>query len=90
MDEWFRDQGVFSCRRPDAGAICFARYDLPIASAELAERLRVEKSVLIVPGDHFGVEHFIRFGFGLPARDLTTALQRVGETLADVAAARTT
>ena len=87
IDEWFREQGCFTCRRPDAGAICFARYDLPIGSAELAERLRVEKSVLIVPGDHFGIENYIRFGFGLPVTDLTTALERVGETLADVAGA---
>jgi len=89
IDAWMREQGCFTCRRPDAGAICFARYDLPIASAELAERLRVEKSVLIVPGDHFGIESFIRFGFGVPATALTAALERVAETIAGIAALRT-
>jgi aspartate/methionine/tyrosine aminotransferase len=77
---------VFAWRAPDAGAICFARYDLPIDSAELAERLRVEQSVLIVPGSHFGHERFIRFGYGLDEAALRAALHRVGQMLGTLSA----
>jgi aspartate/methionine/tyrosine aminotransferase len=47
-------------------AITFVRYQLDINSSQLAERLRREKSVLIVPGDHFGMDHYLRISFGLP------------------------
>jgi hypothetical protein len=72
---------------PAAGAICFARYDVPIASAELAERLRVERSVLIVPGEHFGFERHIRFGIGTGEAPLRAALDEVGALLSSIAAA---
>ncbi|MGH7575475.1 MAG: aminotransferase class I/II-fold pyridoxal phosphate-dependent enzyme [Longimicrobiales bacterium] len=81
LEQWFRDRGDFRYRAPDAGAICFARYDLPVRSTDLAERLRVERSVLIVPGEHFGVDRTIRFGYGLPTHDLTAALDRVSDVL---------
>jgi aspartate/methionine/tyrosine aminotransferase len=89
LTEWMDEQGVFHYRVPDAGAICFARYDLPVNSRLLAERLRVERSVLIVPGDHFGLDRYIRFGFGLHADELRDALDRVSDVLGSVASATT-
>jgi aspartate/methionine/tyrosine aminotransferase len=86
LADWVRERGdTLRCRLPDAGAICFVRYDQPIGSTELAERLRVEKDVLVVPGDHFGMDRFIRIGFGLPHDELVEALGRIGETLDEVA-----
>jgi hypothetical protein len=80
LEEWMRAQGGrFRYRPPDAGAICYARYDADIGSTELAEKLRVEKSVLVVPGDHFGMDHFIRIGFGNPADELSKALELIRE-----------
>jgi aspartate/methionine/tyrosine aminotransferase len=81
LETWMNELGIFQWRPPDAGAICFARYDLPIESGELAERLRVEQSVLIVPGMHFGMEHFIRFGYGIEEDALHEALRRVAQVL---------
>jgi aspartate/methionine/tyrosine aminotransferase len=81
LEDWMRTEGVFTWRRPDAGAICFARYDLPVNSSELAERLRVDHSVLIVPGDQFGRDGYVRFGFGLPGDELRPALARMSECL---------
>jgi aspartate/methionine/tyrosine aminotransferase len=68
-------------RPPDAGAIAFLRYDVAVGSTALAERLRVERDVLVVPGDHFGMDGCLRIGFGLPAPELREALGRIGETL---------
>ena len=84
LEEWLGDNG-FSWLAPDAGAICFAKYDIPINSTVLAERLRVDRSVLVVPGDHFGIDGYVRFGYGLPEPALRTALERVSETLDELA-----
>lgn len=78
---WMRASGGFHWRDPDAGAICFARYDAAIPSGELAERLRVEASVLIVPGSQFGLGRYIRFGLGLPRPHMQAALDRIGHVM---------
>ena len=89
LEEWMQAQeGRFRYRPPDAGAICFAHYDAPVNSSEFAEKLRVEKDVLVVPGDHFGTDEFVRIGFGNPAGELLEALERVGEAFDEVVAAR--
>lgn len=85
LTDWLESTGGFHWHNPQAGAICFVGYDAEIGSDELAERLRVEQSVLIVPGSHFGVEQYIRFGLGMPTNMFETALERVGETLRQVA-----
>jgi aspartate/methionine/tyrosine aminotransferase len=71
------DAGVFSCVAPEAGAISYARYDLPVDSADFAEFLRAEFSVLVVPGSHFGMGKFVRLGLGSPGPGLREALDRV-------------
>jgi aspartate/methionine/tyrosine aminotransferase len=81
---WLQRTGGFHWRAPDAGAICFVRYDADIPSAVLAERLRQEQSVLIVPGSHFGMGPYIRFGIGGPHEALAAALDRTAETLSKV------
>ena len=85
LEEWFAQTGVFRYQRPAAGAIVFARYDLPVNSSELAERLRSEFSVLIVPGDHFRMDSFLRFGFGQPVPMLQAALERISLCISSTA-----
>jgi aspartate/methionine/tyrosine aminotransferase len=75
---------TFSLTPPDAAAIAFVRYHLDINSTQLTERLRKEKSVLIVPGDHFGMDNFVRISFGLPHDYLTGALDRIHELIVDL------
>ena len=76
--------GLFSYAPPDAGAIVYTRYHRPINSTELITRLRVERSVLVVPGDHFGMDHHLRLGFGEPPDQLRGALARLGDGIADL------
>ena len=66
---------------PEAGAIAFVRYAHQIGSTELAERLKNERSVLVVPGDHFGMDGYLRIGFGGDPLALTRALEIIGEVL---------
>ncbi len=61
---------------PDAAAIAFVGYDLDVPSSDLVESLRREKSVLVVPGEHFGIDRFVRISFGLPHDYLVPALDR--------------
>ena len=80
LQEWMdRHPGTFSLRPPDAAAIAFVRYHLAANSTQFAERLRQEQSVLIVPGDHFGMDSFLRISFGLPPDYLAPALDRIHE-----------
>ena len=76
----------FSYRRPDAGAICYARYNTPVNSTQFAEMLRTDMDILVVPGDHFGMDGYLRLGFGPPAEELSEALVRLAEAFDQVEA----
>ena len=54
---------------------------IKIGSTALVERLRDEKSVLVVPGDHFEMDGYFRIGFGGDPLALTRALDHIGEVL---------
>ncbi len=85
IEGWLRAHGaLFTFSPPDAGAIVYVRYHHPINSIDLVNRLRVEKSVLIVPGDHFGMDGYLRMGFGDEPDYLRSGLDRVHEILAGV------
>ena len=78
LQQWIEQQkDVFHLVPPQAAAIAFVGYRLNINSTELATKLIQEKSVLIVPGDHFGVDKFIRISYGLPPDYLTEGLTRI-------------
>jgi aspartate/methionine/tyrosine aminotransferase len=48
---------------------------------EVVEELRARHSVLLVPGEHFGVPGYLRFGYGGEPRALADALQAAGRGL---------
>jgi len=81
--DWLREHAGFSYAPPDAGAIIYAQYRHAINSTDLVTRLRVEKSLLIVPGDHFGMDGYLRLGFGDEPEHLRKGLDRLGEAIAD-------
>jgi aspartate/methionine/tyrosine aminotransferase len=85
MAEWLDAHGsLFSYAPPDAGAIVYVRYHHAINSTDLVNRLRQQKSVLIVPGDHFGMDGYLRIGFGDEPGHLRAGLDRVAELIADL------
>jgi aspartate/methionine/tyrosine aminotransferase len=87
LSAWLSARGnLFSFVPPEAGAIVFARYHRPIDSVALTTRLREEKGVLIVPGGHFGMDGFLRIGFGGPAAELLEGLSRLQSILEAVKA----
>ena len=89
LSSWMDGQeGRFRYRPPDAGAICYTRYGPSINSTEFAESLRTEMDLLVVPGDHFGMDRYLRLGFGPPAPELEEALERLAAAF-DAAELRT-
>jgi len=85
LDTWLRSHGpLFRYVPPRAGAICFAGYNLKMNSTKLVEKFIREKSVLLVPGDHFEMDGYLRFGFGSEEDYLLKGLARVDEVLAAV------
>jgi aspartate/methionine/tyrosine aminotransferase len=85
LQRWMQAQGAgFRLVPPRAGAIAYARYSWPINSTRLMERLRDEQSVLVVPGDQFGMDGFLRIGLGNEPEDLGAGLERIGRVLASL------
>jgi aspartate/methionine/tyrosine aminotransferase len=85
LEGWIASHPYFSYARPVAGAIVYTTYDLPVPSEELVERIRLEQSVLLVPGAMFGLKKGIRFGCGYDIEHTLKGLARVDATLAEVA-----
>lgn len=81
-----RREGMFSIVPSQASAMTFVRYHLDINSSQLVERLRLEKSVLVVPGDMFGLDHHLRISFALPTDYLRPGLDRLNELMDEIAA----
>jgi aspartate/methionine/tyrosine aminotransferase len=81
---WLDARGdFFSYTPPDAGAIVYVRYNHPINSTDLVTRLRVQKSLLLVPGDHFAMDSHLRIGFGEEPRRLHDGLARFDEFMSE-------
>jgi aspartate/methionine/tyrosine aminotransferase len=85
FDGWRKEhESIFDLIAPQAAAIAFLRYDLGIRSTELVERLIHEKSVLIMPGAHFGLDGYLRISFGLPEPYLKEGLDRIYQWFASM------
>jgi aspartate/methionine/tyrosine aminotransferase len=79
MREWTGTlNGFLTFREPQAGALCLMRYQSPLPSFDLCERIRVNQSVLIVPGAHLGLEGYIRVWLGGRPEFLREGLRRIG------------
>jgi len=85
VKKWLSNHAdLFKLISPQAGAIAFIRYNLDINSTQLIMKLLHEKSVLIVPGDCFGMDHFIRLGYGAEKDYLLAGLDLIDETLKEI------
>jgi len=76
--------GLFRFVPPRAGAMAFIKHNLPIESREFVTRLRVERSVFVIDGDCFGMDGYLRIGFGMEKEYLKAGLARIDEFLKDI------
>lgn len=82
MEDWLKaHDSILEYARPKAAAFCFPKYNLEIDSVSLVHRLIEEKSVLIAPGDHFGIPKHLRIGFGYSEENLRRGLSLISEII---------
>ena len=80
--EWIDTcDGKLSLSPPQAGAIAFVRIKMDIPSQDLTYHIRDNFSVLLTAGKWFGLEGFLRFGYGPPNEYLLEALDRIIQSL---------
>ncbi|MFX0208326.1 MAG: aminotransferase class I/II-fold pyridoxal phosphate-dependent enzyme [Candidatus Hodarchaeota archaeon] len=85
LTEWVnKHANIFHFIPPQAGGIVFLKYNMKINSTELTTKLREEKSVFIVAGDCFGMDHYVRVGIGSETNYLLTGLRLIDETLEEL------
>ena len=73
--------GVFSVVPPDASAMSFVKFDLPVTSDQLAMRLLQEEDVLVIPGSKFGMDNHFRFSSALEEPHLLAGLDRLNRVV---------
>jgi len=76
--------GLFTFVPPQAGGMAFVGYKMSINSMELAHKLRTEQSVLIVPGDCYGMDGYLRFGIGSHSDYLSQGLELVSNGIKSI------
>jgi aspartate/methionine/tyrosine aminotransferase len=82
LSAWIESRGDrFELIPPTAGGMAFVRYHMDINSSVFSERLRREKSVFVVPGDWFGMDHYLRFGIGCQPDVLHQGLDLIDQFL---------
>jgi aspartate/methionine/tyrosine aminotransferase len=75
--DWLRGHNGWSWVEPQASGMAFIRYDLPMPSETLVERLRREQGVFVCAGSWFGLEGFMRLGFGVDPHHLDEGLAAI-------------
>ncbi len=80
VDSWLRkNSGHFGPSESEAGAFAFVRTPIRDNVEFFIHQLREAKSVLVVPGNHFGMDGYIRLSTGLEAKYLQAGLDRIAE-----------
>ncbi|HTY41060.1 MAG TPA: aminotransferase class I/II-fold pyridoxal phosphate-dependent enzyme [Thermoanaerobaculia bacterium] len=87
VERWIRGHGdLFDYIPPVAGAIVLVKYRPAIGSTALFDRLRLEQSVLVTPGSHFGIGRYLRIGYGYDPGKTREGLGRVDRLLSTLPA----
>ena len=73
---------------PRGGLLALLKYNLPIDSLTLADRLATEHSVMLAPGSAFGYEHHLRLGIGQRPDIFAEGLERAGKCFDEVRSAK--
>jgi len=82
LRDWAEDcSDIVSYVPPVAGGVAFLRYRIKMSSQVLAECLRQDYGVLVVPGVFFGLDGYVRIGLAADLAVLRNGLERLGNLL---------
>ena len=85
LEHWIESHGdLFHYVPPQAGGVAFLGADLPVPTVQLAEQLRVEQSVLVVPGEQLGAGTGLRLGYGHDIAHTLKGLARIDHVLREI------
>ena len=88
MKNWVKKHSnIFSFVPPTAAGIVFLKYNrdiLNLNSTDLTVKLRDMKGVLIVAGDCFGMDNYLRIGIGSEREYLENGLSLISEFLEEI------
>jgi len=83
--QWIADRAAFlSWTPPRGGLLALLKYDLPLPSLELADRLATEWSVMLAPGSAFGYEQHLRLGVGQRPDVFAKGLEETGKCFEEI------
>jgi aspartate/methionine/tyrosine aminotransferase len=84
VKEWIEDNSaLLSWVPPKGGVLCFPKFHSrsKLTSVELGQKLMSEHSILISPGEYFGLADHFRMSFMLQEHDLKSALNGIVDVL---------
>jgi aspartate/methionine/tyrosine aminotransferase len=76
---WIAARPYLAWTPPRGGLLALVKYDLPIDSLTLADKLATEYSVMLAPGSAFGYEHHLRMGIGQRPDIFARGLEEAGK-----------
>lgn len=82
LTNWVKaNEEFFSFVPPKAGGMAFIKYSHSMNSTALVHRLREERGIMLLPGDVYGMDGYIRIGIGAPGDHLSAGLERLSDYL---------
>lgn len=82
--KWITDRPFLSWTPPRGGLLALLKYDLPMDSLPLADKLALEYSVMLAPGSAFGYERHLRLGVGQRPDIFRKGLEEAGRCFAQL------
>ena len=84
-NRWIAEHAsILSWSPPRGGLLALLRYNLDIASLDLANKLAEEYSVMLAPGSAFGFQHHLRIGIGQEPSVFAAGIERAGACITDL------
>jgi len=80
ISKWIgANSDLFSWVPPRGGFTAFPKYNRRLGSTEFCQKLLSEESILLSPGDHFGVDGHLRINIGSKIEALEVVLPRLSK-----------
>lgn len=87
-ERWFAENGdIVSWSPPQGGLLALMKYELPVASGPLANRLAEDYKVMLAPGSAFGYEGYLRIGVGMTPPLFAEGLRQAARCFREVQSA---
>ena len=81
LSRWIENEPLVSWVPSRAGSVAFLRQSLDMPSEDLCISLIKDKGTFLVPGSCFGMEGFLRIGYGCKTKTLKAGLSRFKDFL---------